>query len=65
MFEVLVRFIVLGKIPGTDFEVGFRTSLVIAGFLMIVWVTMSVRKIIKTPTPKTQPTAAQLELITI
>ncbi|MCA9346967.1 hypothetical protein KC930_00075 [Candidatus Saccharibacteria bacterium] len=39
MGDVLLEFIISGKIPGLDFELGYYTSIVIAGLsvLFIAW----------------------------
>lgn len=36
MNHVLVEFFILGRIPGTDVTVGYRTSLIIAGTIIIL-----------------------------
>jgi hypothetical protein len=35
-FKPFFEFIILGAIPGTDFEIGYMTSLVIAVIVLIV-----------------------------
>jgi len=35
MIEALIEFFVLGTIPGTEFVIGYRTSLAIAGTLVM------------------------------
>jgi hypothetical protein len=36
MIEALIEFFILGQVPGTNFTIGYRTSLFIAGALVVL-----------------------------
>ena len=64
MFEVVIKFSVLGEVPGTESRVDSRGSLVLVGIFMFFWFLSSVNKIISPPKPK-HVRYVNLDLITI
>ncbi len=48
MVEEFVRFLVLGKIPGSESRLEFQDSLLIAGTILLLWLGYSISKIIYT-----------------
>lgn len=67
MSEAFVEFFVLGRIPGTDFMIGYKTSLVLAGSLVlsiVLYATIRYRHFVKRRLTDLSPENL-IELITI